>query len=370
MNKLLSIGFSIVIFALLVLSILYVGFRLQKIFGLNSLYLVQFGVAVGVIGAMATIVIAVKSSSQLVGILNIIGGYIFTFYIFLFFALIFFHAIQTIWNLPMAWSGTVALALSLIVTVVGALLGNSFVVNEKEIKLSGLKSEVDVMLISDVHLGHHRSKDYLAKIVEETNRRKPDLVLITGDLIDSEAALLPGVLNPLSDFAAPTYFVGGNHEKYIDNERTLQLIESHGIRVLRNEVVEIQGLQLVGFDYMNADEDTFDMHPSDDTRTIKSVLPSIPLKSDMPSVLMHHSPVGVQYAATAGIDLMVSGHTHAGQVFPFTLFNEITFPFNKGLHQHDKTKVFVSQGAGTYMLRARLGTSNEINMLRLISEGV
>lgn len=217
-----------------------------------------------------------------------------------------------------------------------------------------------------MHLGHHRGRDYLARIVEETNLRNPDLVLITGDLADSNVALSPGVLGPLSDFTAPAYFVGGNHEKYIDTERVLRLVTVHGIRVLHNEVVETHGLQLVGLDYMNADENTFDMHPSDDTRTIKSVLSNLPLMRGIPSVLMHHSPVGAQHVAVKGIDLMLSGHTHAGQVFPFTLFNEIAFPFNRGHHQQDTTKVFVSQGAGSYVLRVRLGTSNEINLLRLM----
>ena len=116
---------------------------------------------------------------------------------------------------------------------------------------------------------------------------------------------------------------------------------------------------------MNADEDTFDMHPSDDRRTIKSVLASLPLKADLPPVLMHHSPAGARYAAAKGIALVLSGHTHAGQVFPATLFAALVFPFNRGLHREGETQVFVSQGAGTFMPRVRLGTSNELNLLRL-----
>jgi len=118
---------------------------------------------------------------------------------------------------------------------------------------------------------------------------------------------------------------------------------------------------------MNADDSSFEMHPSDDPRTIKSVLAGLSLKTDLPSVLMHHSPVGAQYVTEKGIDLMLSGRTHAGQAFPFTLFNEVAFPFNRGLYQQDITHVFVSQGAGSYMLRVLLGTSNEINLLRLVA---
>jgi uncharacterized protein len=119
-------------------------------------------------------------------------------------------------------------------------------------------------------------------------------VLITGDLIDSEAAFLPGELEPLARFSAPVYYVGGNHEKYVDAERAFAVVKKYGVNILRSQVVETQGLQLVGLDYMNADEDTFELHPSDDFRTIKSVLASLHPKDDMTSVLLHHSPAGAQ----------------------------------------------------------------------------
>jgi predicted MPP superfamily phosphohydrolase len=216
-----------------------------------------------------------------------------------------------------------------------------------------------------IPFNHDRGKDYLAKIVAETNRRKPDIVLINGDLVDSNVALRPGVLSPLSDFEAPVFFTGGNHENYVDTQRALELIKKHGVRILHNEVVDIHGFYLVGLDYMNPDENTFDMHPSEDKRTIKDVLPTIPLTDDQPSVLMHHSPVGVRYVAAKGIDLMLSGHTHAGQMFPGTLLASVFFPFIKGRYQEGNTKVFVSQGAGTYGPRMRLGSANEINLIRL-----
>ena len=78
--------------------------------------------------------------------------------------------------------------------------------------------EHNYLLLSDVHLGHHRGRSYLEEIVSRTNRYRPDIVLISGDLVDSEAALLPGVLSPLSQLDAPAYFVGGNHEDYIDTD--------------------------------------------------------------------------------------------------------------------------------------------------------
>jgi len=117
-------------------------------------------------------------------------------------------------------------------------------------------------------------------------------------------------------------------------------------------------------DYMNADENSFDMHAVN-RLTIKEELPKIPLSKNLPVVLMHHSPVGLEYVSRAGVDLMLSGHTHAGQIFPATLLTPFLFPLNKGLHRQDDTTFFVSQGAGTYGPRMRLGSANEINLIRL-----
>lgn len=305
MKHLLVVGIPLVALGLLVSSWLYVGSRLHTMFGWTSRRPIQLGIAVGVVGAAVAVLGTAKSAGALVGAFNVLGGYVFVFYFFLLLALLGLHAIQLKWSMPLVWSGVAALALSLVSTGVGALWGNSFTVKETEVRLPLLEREVTVMQISDVHIGHHRGRAYLAEIVEATNRCRPDLVLITGDLIDSKAALEPGVLEPLSGLTAPAYYVGGNHEKYVDQQRAFELIAGHGVRVLRNEVVETHGLQLVGLDYMNADEDTFDMHPSDDKRTIKSVLADLPLKSDVPSLLLHHSPVGVRYAAAKGIDLMI-----------------------------------------------------------------
>lgn len=368
MTTALSIGIPLAFLGLITASIWYVAFRLSVLFGTKRRWLLRVGVAVTVVCAMAAAFGAAGSASATVGAINVLGGYVLIFYFFLLLALLGLHAVQLKWKPPLTWSGVAALLLAFAVTGAGALWANFFTVKETEIRIPGLGRELVMMQISDVHLGHHRGQAYLARIVAETNRCGPDIVLITGDLIDSKAAFEPGVLAPLADLAAPAYFVGGNHEKYVAEGRAFDLIARHGVRVLRNEVVETHGIQLAGLDYMNADENAFDMHPSDDKRTIKSVLATLPMRRDLPTVLMHHSPVGVRYVEAKGVNLMLSGHTHAGQVFPFTLLTALMFPFNSGLWREGGASVFVSQGAGTFTTRVRLGTSNEINLLRLKPE--
>lgn len=367
MKNLLGLGVTIAFFGSCALSVWYVGIRLHTLYELKSRWPILIVIAIGVAGALIAMGAVAKSTSPFVGALNVLGGYLFTFHLFLLLTLLCLQVVQLKWSMPMSWAGTAALLVAFIATAAGALNANSFRVRESEVKLSGLQNEVTAMQISDVHLGHHRGRSYLEKIVEETNRLNPDLVFITGDLVDSNAALMPGILEPLAVLKAPAYFVGGNHEKYVDTNRAFELIAQQGVRVLHNEVVETNGIQLVGLDYMNADENALDMHPSDDTRTIKATMPGLLLRKDLPSVLLHHSPVGVNYISEAGIDLMLSGHTHAGQMFPATLFAALMFPFNSGASNQGKTQVFVSQGVGTYLSRTRLGTTNEINLIRFTS---
>jgi len=370
-SKLLIVLNIILLIAMLgffIFMMWYTAYRLHQHFYTISFWALQITVALTAIGTLVIMIFSTRFTNPLAAFLNIIAGYVFMFVIFLFFLLLILHSIFLIGAPPLVRSGIAAIAIAFVITFIGALLGSFFVVRESKIEIKGLKKELRVMQISDVHIGLQHGRRYLAKIVEETNKRNPDMVFITGDLVDAKSALLPGVLEPLSAFKAPAYFVEGNHDKYVGIEPLLKLLEQHGVHILRNKVVETHGIQLIGLDYMKADENTFDMHPSDNSNTVKSVLAEITLKNEIPSILLHHSPVGAQYAETAGINLMLSGHTHGGQIFPFSLFAKLSFPFNSGLYRHGKTKVFVSNGASTYMIRVRLGILNEINLLRLIPE--
>ena len=368
MQFFLNILILIVIFGGFIFSLWYTAFRLHAHFSFIHFWPLQIVIAIVAISSFAALITTSRFSNPFASLVNVLGGYVILFIVFSFLLLGILHIILLRFNLPLVWSGIGALATSFILTAVGTLMALSFVVKESEIKIPGLENELSIMLISDVHIGHHRGRDYLAKIVEETNKRNPDLVLITGDLIDAEPAMLPGVLGPLSNFNVPVFFVEGNHESDVGLERALDAIRQQGVHIMQSEIVETHGIQLIGLEYLKADEDTFDMHPSTKTDTIKSVLEELTLRNDMPSVLMHHSPVGVQYADAAEINLMLSGHTHAGQIFPFSLIARLTFPFSSGLYQQGNTKLFVSNGAGAYMVRMRLGSRNEINLLRLKGE--
>lgn len=138
------------------------------------------------------------------------------------------------------------------------------------------------------------------------------------------------MLDPLAAIAAPAFFVEGNHEKYAGATAPLTAIAAQDVRVLRNEVVVTHGLRIVGLKYMNADEQSVDLHPSDNARTIKSVMDAFPADDRVPTVALHHSPVGIPYLTAKGVDLLLAGHTHGGQVFPGTVLAAWLYPYNAG----------------------------------------
>jgi predicted MPP superfamily phosphohydrolase len=130
-------------------------------------------------------------------------------------------------------------------------------------------------------------------------------------------------------------------------------------------MVETHGLQLIGLEYMNADRVTYDAHIVNDL-TMEEELPSIQRSADRPSLLVHHSPVGLQYVSRGKIDVMLSGHTHGGKVFPGTSPIGLRFPMNTGRHRVGDTTLLISQGAGTFGPWMWLGTFNELQLITLV----
>lgn len=368
MKKSVSIFAHLAVLASVVLEIWYGAFRLHVHFDTVPLWVFRTAMATVVVFVFAMFVVVFKFQNTLVRVLGIFAGYLAVFLPVLTFILGITHVVLLIFNVSLFWSGVVAVAAAFIAVFIGAVLGNTFIVRKTEIKIPKLQNEVTIMQISDAHIGVLYGKKYLSKIVEKTNLHNPDMVVITGDLTETKAALKHGMLTPLSNLNAPTYFVEGNHESYTGLEGVLKTISDQNVRILHNEIVETHGIQLIGLDYSKADDEAYDIHPLEIKSTVKSVLAGMELKAELPAVLLNHNPIGVNYAAAKGIDLMISGHTHRGQVFPFTIVTKLAFEFNGGLYDKGNIKVFVSGGVGGVVTRMRLGSFNEINLLKLVPE--
>src|SRR5690349_21168457 len=212
-------------------------------------------------------------------------------------------------------------------------------------------------LISDLHLGHIRNGSFLRRMVTKILKEEPDAIFIAGDLYDGTAIDAHRAAEPLKKLAAPqgVYFVAGNHEQFGDDSKYLSAVAAAGVRVLSNEKVEVDGLQIVGVPYRNA------THQS----RFASVLHAIDLDRNRASILLVHAPDHPQVAEAAGISLQLSGHTHLGQFIPWSwMARRVYRQFVYGLSRIGKMQVFTSSGAGTWGPPLRLGSNPEIVMLQ------
>ncbi|MDR2353482.1 MAG: metallophosphoesterase [Deltaproteobacteria bacterium] len=236
---------------------------------------------------------------------------------------------------------------------------------EWSLPVKGLENPIYFAHLPDLHLGPARGEGYLKRVLDTVVELKPDFILYNGDLVDGNSALTTKIFDNFKDLTIPQYFTTGNHEFYVNTSEEINLLNYAGIRVLRSQSIEVNGINLIGLEYMNADKESSDAHQVNNLM-MDEELPKIPTNPNYPTLLAHHSPVGIKYAVREKIDVYVSGHTHGGQVFPGTLLASLRYPYLKGYFQIDGLQLLVSQGVGTFGPVMRLGTFNEIQMIKLV----
>lgn len=219
-----------------------------------------------------------------------------------------------------------------------------------------------IVQISDIHIGEMTTAADLAEIVAIVNRLQPDMVAITGDLVDGEAAQLRGELVPLGGLRAKEgmFFVTGNHEYYSGAEDWLPEIERLGVRILRNERTELRrgGDSLVIAGVNDHKAGRFGDAP-DYERALGGIEPGRTV------ILLAHQPIAAQKAAAWQPDLVLSGHMHGGQIWPFKYFVLLQQPYIRGLYREGETQLYVNQGTATWGPPMRVGTEKEITELIL-----
>jgi len=214
-------------------------------------------------------------------------------------------------------------------------------------------------LASDLHLGHVNGVRFLQRIVTRLTRLASDVVFLTGDLYDGTKVDPAEVAAPLRDLAAPlgTFFVTGNHEEFSDPSGYLKAVHNSGIRVLNGEKVTVDGLQIVGVPY----------HETVNPARFQEALERAAIEPGRASVLLSHAPHALPAAEQAGISMQLSGHTHAGQIFPFTWFTRCIFrAYTYGLQRFRDMLVYTTAGAGTWGPPMRVGTHPEIVLIEFV----
>ncbi len=239
-------------------------------------------------------------------------------------------------------------------------------VTRLDVLLRGLPAEMEgltVLQVSDVHYGMLVENGRLSEIVARINELNPDIVVITGDLVDESVSHMERMALPLSKLKSRlgVFAVTGNHEYYAGVGRIMAILEGAGIRVLRNEVAVLSGgLQLLGIDDPTGARRVGAPVP-DFNRLVSTLDPR------KPSILLYHQPQNFEKAASAGVGLQLSGHTHGSQVLPLRPISHVLFPHLRGLYSQGNSYLYVSRGVGTGGPPMRLGSPPELVYIRLHS---
>lgn len=215
-----------------------------------------------------------------------------------------------------------------------------------------------VVQISDVHLGRVLGREFMQALVDQANAASPAMVVITGDLFDGRDGRLDELVAPLQNLRAPlgVYFVTGNHETYLGTERAYAALEKTPVRILRDEMVVIDGLQVIGISYPERGSH------KDIGETTRQIPGYDPRK---PSVLLYHNPTQIERAKAAGISVQLSGHTHHGQIFPIQFISRLIYgKYYNGLHREGGYTLYTSSGAGVWGPTMRTGNHPEIAVHR------
>ena len=220
--------------------------------------------------------------------------------------------------------------------------------------------------ISDIHVGPTIKRAYLNRIVESVNRLKPDMVAVTGDLVDGSVRELGGHVAPLALLSSThgTFFVTGNHEYYSGAPAWVAELRRIGLNVLMNQHVV---LQHAGGSVLIAGVTDFSAHHFDPAQRSDplAALAGAPAGTTT-RVLLAHQPRSAEAAEQAGFQLQLSGHTHGGQFLPWNLFVRFQQPFTAGLHKLRGLWVYTSRGTGYWGPPKRFGAPSEITHVRLV----
>ena len=351
------IAFYSVFFAILWGMHLYVGLRLGRFFGFQNTWAL---VAACTILALTFPVFSLleKSNPTTASMILYNAASIWLGVVFLLLSiLLVYEALRLFVPLQPKTAAFLIVRIAVLLSVYGLINALFITVKTIDIPMPNLKNPLRIVQLSDIHVGTIHNSGFLNRIVDTTNALAPDLVLITGDLFDGIGPVNRQTIEPLTKLMAKTYFVIGNHERYDDIEKIQSILPATGVEILRNRIADFRGVQIVGIDA-----------PMRDGEKGNQVVGTLPIDRNRPSLLMYHVPVGIDEAVKAGINLQLSGHTHNGQLFPFTLFAKMLYPQVKGLYTINGMRLYVSPGTGTWGPPMRIGSSNEITLINLVPE--
>jgi predicted MPP superfamily phosphohydrolase len=285
------------------------------------------------------------------------------FFVYLFFASVLYGLAVMVSGQLVPQVGVGLVAAAIVASTYGFVHARRIVVKEVRVALPHLPAAWQgkrAIFISDLHLGQLHGPAFARRVVAAVNGLAHDIIFIGGDLYDGTGAPdIDELAASFKDFSAPlgTYFITGNHEEFGDSSHFLAAIRGAGIKTLVDEMVVVEGLQIIGVDYRNAN----------DKERFKDILTGLNVDKKRPSILLKHEPKDLDVARDTGISLQISGHTHLGQMWPFGLLAQLIYKgFAYGLRSLGNMQVYTSSGVGTWGPPMRVGTHSEVVVFTFI----
>ena len=230
-----------------------------------------------------------------------------------------------------------------------------------DINISGLEQDLKIAVLTDIHLGKNLHEGFLEKLIVKVNQQNPDMIMIVGDLVDTKAQNFQNYISKIDDFKSKygVFYVPGNHEYYHGINEILQTLKNNTkMHILLNQNMDLGFINIAGLgDLAGLQKGIL----APDLARVK-----VDLNTSKSSILLAHQPKTALLYDLSDFDLILSGHTHGGQVFPFMFLVKINQGFLKGLYElNHKTKLFVSTGAGFWGPSIRVFAQSEIAILNL-----
>jgi predicted MPP superfamily phosphohydrolase len=353
------IAFVATLVVLLIESDFFVYWAVADIFNItNSTVAVTLGILLLVLslGFILAFIAERYSASKATQVLYVITSIWMGILIYLLFASVAYETIYLIFGRS-AFLGKILFVAAIIVSIYGYRHGKKITVKKIEVEIIDLPEiwrNKKAVWVSDFHLGTVRGTKFTKSVVDIINTLSPDIVFIGGDLYDGTHAPDPYLIaKPLEDIKAKyqTIFISGNHEEFDDASPFFDAIKKLGIRILKDEMVILDGLQIIGVDYLNN-------HSKD---KFQKTMDGIAIDTGRAAILLKHEPKDVEVGELAGVSLQISGHTHRGQQWPFNYLVDFIYKgYGYGLKHAGSMKIFVSSGVGGWGPQFRVGSDCEV----------
>jgi hypothetical protein len=265
------------------------------------------------------------------------------------------------------FSFSVILALSLVIIFAGHLNAVNPRIKTLSLtvdKVAAGRQELRAVMLSDIHLGMYNRSDRLAALVKKINELEPEIVFFAGDIVDEAIGaeeeekmvrLMKDIKAPLGLFACP-----GNHEYYGGLEKNIGYLERAGVQELLDKAIKVDN----SF-YVIGRKDWTAVRFGGHRASLEDILAEGQVDSSLPLIVLDHQPIRLEDAQQAGVDLLLCGHTHAGQLFPLNLINRLIYEKNWGYLKKGQTQIYVTSGTGTWGPPVRTGSRSEIVWLTL-----